>query len=206
MKNMDELLPKISPNCNPKYSNEIYSFLSRKKNRSFYDRVVYVPFSIIDGMKLPDFNINEIDMNSIFLAYIDNEYKEIIGTRLSSITTNNHQIFCYPGFDFDSIVDVTDEFWERYISQGVCFLDKKHSLFRRDWIHESNDEKKCPHCGLVLYKKEVVKVRIDHVWEEEKSNDDQGDFFFYCKETGDPISINKNHFAQLLNGYREAIK
>lgn len=157
-----ELLSKIKPEENgysDKYSWQLYQFVKRNGCiKVYYNLKADEPY-----------DLNVPRWNRIYIC--KNTCGDIIGNSLVAIQSpskDKYSLFSYDDSNGYNLIDATDEFWDMYIHDGRCVLDRTHTGWwngsgdRFDIIDENT--KRCTWCGQIL-KKEVVTITTEkEVW------------------------------------------
>lgn len=166
---LKELLPQIKPKIDKesdKYSWQLYQFVKRKRYMNVY-------------VNKEDHNNGQLDKctqrDIIIGSKLSEHNKAVNGNHLSKILSPDrdkysewHYLDKRLGWD---LIDITDEFWDKYISDGRCTLDREH---RGCWIggdhrYSIMDEetRKCNWCGKVFKKHFYTETITKEKWEEE---------------------------------------
>lgn len=173
-----EMLKAVKPKNvkrDDKYSKNLYKFL---KNHNANCKVYFNK----KNWDKKDITINWDDVQTTQVIIGGNIQEDIwegkntgmvIGKGLSSILNGNklkeEGAYClfgrfYPNRDF---IDITDEFWKRYIRIGRCLFTSHDSYWDNEdrFIYVGNT-RKCKWCGKWQHKEIVKKVEIkrETVW------------------------------------------
>lgn len=158
-----------------KYSKNLYQHLISNRFKDYPTSIyVYYNRNIEGNFEKPKFT--EIDWDNLRIGEIyighnmmddiwDNKYSDtgkldfgqVICKNLASILRGNKlkEQGCYCAFGHSFVkrdwIDITDEFWNRYIEKGLCLLG--HHAFED--IDDNN--RKCKYCDLEQHK--VIKTR-----------------------------------------------
>lgn len=160
-------LKKIKPKNikkSDKYSKNIYRFLkdNERYRRVFYDKSGYENDSQHYVSK--EFDVENIDINNLYFGVpcYDNPH-EIIGKCLSGLVSGGQksfEVFCYflhrPNAE---LVEVTKEFYEKYMEIGRCIYGKHPSGLQDEdgrYTYLDDTHRVCNWCG----KKEHLETKI----------------------------------------------
>lgn len=120
-----ELLKQIKPKedrYSDKYSWQLYQFIKRNGCTK-----VYYNLKEDESYDWQNPRWNRI--------YICKELQgDIIGNSLTSIqspSSDKYKTFCYCESLGYNLIDITDNFWEMYIKDGRCVLDRTHNAW---WV------------------------------------------------------------------------
>lgn len=156
-----------------KYSKAIYKYL---KDNSHYRRV-WFDESLYDGDSdkyvRRTFDVNKMDLNKMYFGIPDGEDSICItGKLISSLIAggrNAQETYCYIGFENSHYVEVTKEFYEKYIEIGRCIYGHHSYLADTDERFTYSDEKhrKCNWCGLEQHLETKEYSYTRDIWEED---------------------------------------
>lgn len=157
-----------------KYSKAIYKYLKDNPwyRRVWFDESAYDSDS--DKYIRRTFDVNKMDLGKLYFGMPDGEDSICIsGKCISSLISgsrNAQETYCYIGFENSHYVEVTKEFYEKYIEIGRCIYGHHSYLADTDERFTYSDEKhrKCNWCGLEqhLETKEYSYTRC--VWEKDQ--------------------------------------
>lgn len=180
---MNELLDKIKPNdikISDKYSSNLYKFIKKKG----YSNVYFVTRDSIKSKESRELDWNNINMGDIIIGSnimkdtfeLKNkkviDFGQVIGKPLSSIVWGNklYQDGAYCVFGHSYInrdwIDITDEFWNKYIEIGRCLFIRHDGCCQDDnntrFTYIDENTRKCNWCGKIENKRieKIVKEKI----------------------------------------------
>lgn len=163
--NINKIKPKNIKKSD-KYSKQIYQFL--KKNPG-HDRVYYIQTQDVYNKSKKEFEQKEVpfDTNHISIRYLwicsiprRERYENpkgyidwIYGNSLSTIVSPSREkytVFANPWNNKKIVVDVTKEFWEKYIEIGRCIYGEHPFGLQDDdghYTYYDSTHRKCNWCG-----------------------------------------------------------
>lgn len=163
--NINKIKPKNIKKSD-KYSKQIYQYL---KKHPRYDRVYYIQTQDVYNESTKEFEQKEVPFD---INHINNRYlwicsiprREIYknpkryidwmdGNCLSTIVSPSREkytVFANPWNNKKTVVDVTKEFWEKYIEIGRCIYGKYSFGLQDDedrYTYYDDTHRKCNWCG-----------------------------------------------------------
>jgi hypothetical protein len=154
MNDPENYLKSIHPRKHPKYSKNLFAWLSHCAPAELAMIEVYVDASSI-----------------LWVGYIDDGF--LVGQKLMLILCQGEKVerMAYPLIRFPAI-SLRDGFWEEYLSDGRCAIDRDHRMTFIDdqtrWVKLIMNRRKCLWCRKVVQQK-VTKTRLvmEEVWEND---------------------------------------
>ena len=140
----------INPRNGDKYSPNLYKFMTQK------DHAITSTCA----------NVYRDKQGALWLGYRDEE-GWFMGARLIAVLCNGRKavVFAHPPKMGSALVEVRG-FWQRYIADGRCAIDKAHDMYfvgdKTRWEVKGN-HRSCLWCGKVQQQKKirVTKVRTE---------------------------------------------
>jgi phenylpropionate dioxygenase-like ring-hydroxylating dioxygenase large terminal subunit len=152
-----------------KYSKQIYQYIKKNPGK---DRVYYISSQDIYNNESKDFELKDIpfDIDNINARYlwigskpVRNEYTEgdkvtgyidwLYGNSLSTITSPSREkytVFANPWNNKKTVIDVTEQFWEKYIEIGRCIYGNHPYGLQDDeerYTYIDDKNRRCDWCG-----------------------------------------------------------
>lgn len=162
-----------------KYSKQIYHYLKMHpdKNQVYYIQTqeVYnketnefevkeVPFDI-DNIRISQIWIGNTQRSNYEEGYIDWMYGNSLSTIVSS-SKSKYTVFANPWNNKKTVVNVTEQFWEKYIEIGRCIYDHHYWLQDEEerYVYIDEEHRKCNWCGKEQHKKIVTHTYETKQW------------------------------------------
>lgn len=173
LQNYEIDLNKIKPKNikkSDKYSKVIFKYL---KNNPQYRRVWFdeSAYSMEHGKYVKQkFDVNNMNFKNMFFGILDGENSDCLeGKCIQSLIAGGKgsQENCfYIGHDKSHYVEVTKEFYEKYIEIGRCIYGHKVYLCDDDsrYTYLDNTHRKCNWCGKDQYEETVTYTYERKVW------------------------------------------
>jgi hypothetical protein len=166
-------LDKIKPanvKKSDKYSKQIYKFLKdNPRYRQVYnDKLKYDSDS--KSYVKSDFNPDDVDLSRLYFGNpCINTTNEILGKCIRSLVGNSrdkYTTFCYLCNKESEFVNVTKEFFEKYIEVGRCIYDNHYWLQDEETRYTYIDpiHRKCNWCGKEQEEIEVSRTYTHKEW------------------------------------------
>lgn len=154
-----------------KYSKEIYKYLKDHPlhRRVWFDQSAYDNDS--GKYVRTTFNVNKMNLNKMYFGMPEGEDSICItGKCISSLIAggrNAQEMYSYIGFENSHYVEVTKEFYEKYIEIGRCIYGHRNYLADADERFTYSDEKyrKCNWCGREEHLETKKYSYTRDVWE-----------------------------------------
>lgn len=162
-----------------KYSKQIYQFLKKNPHQS---NVYYIQTQEIYNKEtkkfeekefpfdVSDFNNTQIWIGSIRRENYEDGYIDwMYGNSLSTIISPSREkytVFANPWNNKKTVIDVTEQFWEKYIEIGRCIYDHHHWLQDENERYSYIDEKhrKCNWCGKEQHEEITTHTYENKMW------------------------------------------
>ena len=165
-----------------KYSKQLYNYL--KKNTG-YRQVFYIQTQEVYNKETEEweekeipFDINDFRLDKIWIGYIRREtYEEgyidwMYGNSLRTIVSDSKEkytTFANPWNNKKTVVDVTEEFWNKYIEIGRCIYD--HHYWLRDeeqrYTYLDPYHRRCNWCGQEQHEETVTYTTERKEWKND---------------------------------------
>lgn len=130
-----------------KYSANLYRWLVKSHRKHWTAPNVFIQLGH-DICQVESFNPDQTQAPAIYLGMPDNG--DLFGSHLSRILTMGAkaETACYTGFALPHrAIDITQDFWERYLLLGKCAIDPEHTLYGSERYDTSNKHRQCRWCG-----------------------------------------------------------
>lgn len=147
---------KIKPknvNKSDKYSKAIYKYVKEHPyyRRVWFDRSSYDCDS--DKYNWVDFDVNNMNLRNMYFGMPESpESKCILGKCINSLIqggNGSQATYLYIGHDNSRYIEVTKEFYEKYLNIGRCIYG--HGLWIKDdeerYTYSDKTHRKCNWCG-----------------------------------------------------------
>lgn len=176
-------LSKIKPKNikkSDKYSKQIYQYLNKHKS---CNKVYYIQTQehynrekrTYETLEVP-FDISSFTTSNIWIGYMQKEeYEEgfinwMYGNHLNSIVgdgKNKYECFANPWNNKKTVIDITEQFWNKYIEIGRCIYDHHY------WLQDEEDRytylmpnhRRCNWCDCEQHEIEKTRTESYKVWE-----------------------------------------
>lgn len=135
-----------------KYSKAIYKYL---KEHPYYRRVWFDKSAYDEELRLikVDFDVNNINLRKMYFGMPDSpESICITGTCINGLIQGDRgsqTTYSYIGYENSQYIEVTEEFFEKYIEIGRCIYG--HGLWIADdeerYTYSDEIHRKCNWCG-----------------------------------------------------------
>lgn len=137
---------------NDKYSANLAKWVNKYKDWNIY--AVFSRFSMVDGSDI-QYDPTKTQTRNIIICIGAPKRGWAHGRRLSNIISGVRGVFSEnhtfpPSFNIEPL---PDNWWDKYIANGMCFIDPEHKMYG-EWWGESDDgkERTCRWCGHTQYK------------------------------------------------------
>ena len=156
-----------------KYSKAIYKYLKNNPHyrRVWFDKATYG--DTLDRKVKKEFDVENMNLRNLFFGLPDAGTSNCItGKCINSLISgakDTQETFCYIGFIESEFVEVTKEFFEKYIEVGRCIYGHDSYLADADDRYTYIDEthRKCNWCGKEQHQETETYVREHKKWVED---------------------------------------
>jgi hypothetical protein len=136
----------LDPNGDEKYS---FQFREYMKRQALYGRSVFVAFIGSENIsrKPIEYDPSNIKLGQIIICHgTENADSSsyFSGIRLNDLVRGSSRSTKFDRHDYN--LSVIDDWFDGYLAQGVCHIDKRHVHYPSRWINDG-DIKICKHCG-----------------------------------------------------------
>lgn len=156
-----------------KYSKAIYKYL---KDNPCYRRVWFdeTSYDSDSGKRIKKtFDASNMNLRNLFFGMPENEDSICIsGKCINSLIAGgrgSQETFCYIGHETSHYVEVTKEFYEKYIEIGRCIYG--HGAWLNDdderFTYPDDKHRKCNWCGIEEHLETKVHQYTREVWEKD---------------------------------------
>lgn len=156
-----------------KYSKCIYKYLkdNPRLRRVWYDESAFDDtISFYDGCARRPFDANNMDLRNLYFGLPEPGTVCITGKCLTSLThggRGSQETFSYIGYKCSNYIEVTKEFYEKYIEIGRCIYG--HGMRIADdegrFTYLEDKHRKCNWCGHEEHLVEKTYTHTYDVWE-----------------------------------------
>lgn len=168
-------LSKIKPKNikkSDKYSKAIYKYLKDNPwdRRVWYDKCCYDSDS--GNYVLKEFDINNVNSSNLYFGMPNsNAVTHITGKCVSSLLSEcrgcqeTYSYICHKDSQF---VEVTEEFFEKYIKDGRCVCSHRdRSCSEQQFTYLDDTHRKCNWCGIEQHEETKTYTHEYKVWVED---------------------------------------
>lgn len=181
-------LKKIKPKNikkSDKYSKQIYQYL--KKNH-LLNKVYYIATQDVYDSEIQErvtkeipFDIENFDNRHIWIGEIKRENCEggyidwMYGNSLSNIVSpckEKYTVFANPWNTKKTVIDITEQFWNKYVEIGRCIYD--HHFWLQDeenrYTYIDDTHRICNWCGQEQHEETVIHTYETRQWVDNMEN------------------------------------
>lgn len=169
-------LSKIKPKNvkkSDKYSKAIYKYLkdNPRYRRVWFDKVTYG--DTLDKKVKKEFDVNNMDLRNLYFGMPDYIITNCItGKCVQPLIHNSRgsqETFYYIGHKESEYVEVTKEFFEKYIEIGRCIYGHNSYLADVDdrYTYLDDTHRKCNWCGKEQHEEVITHTYESKVWVED---------------------------------------